>query len=164
MNARHVATGRPDHPEGEASKTRLRVWLRLLKASRFIEDELRSRLREDCNWTLSRFDVMAALARTPNGLKMSEISQRLRVSNGNVTSIVDKLTEDALAQRVPAPGDRRAHLVQLTREGEARFADVARRHEAWVNELLSGLTEEDALALASHLGQLPTPPDGEQRG
>ena len=77
MNARHVATGRPDHPEGEASKTRLRVWLRLLKASRFIEDELRSRLREDCNWTLSRFDVMAALARTPNGLKMSEISQRL---------------------------------------------------------------------------------------
>ncbi|CUH78383.1 HTH-type transcriptional regulator MhqR [Tritonibacter multivorans] len=162
MNAAHAAKGLQDRRDSETSKTRLRVWLRLLKASRYIEDELRRKLREDCNWTLSRFDVMAALARTPDGLKMTEISQRLRVSNGNVTSIVDKLTEDALARRVPAPGDRRAHLVQLTAEGETRFAEVAARHEAWVNTLLSGLSAEDAQALALHLGQLPTRPEAEQ--
>ena len=161
MSAANVAKGASERSDGQTSKTRLRVWLRLLKASRFVEDELRRKLREEYNWTLSRFDVMAALARSPDGLKMSEISTRLRVSNGNVTSIVDKLTTDALAQRVPAPGDRRAHLVQLTADGKSRFAEVAQQHEAWVDALLADLNIEEAQELAQLLGQLPTSPEGE---
>ena len=56
------------------SKERLRLWLRLLKASSAIEAELRRRLRDRHGTTLPRFDVMSALARSPEGLKMSEIS------------------------------------------------------------------------------------------
>ena len=85
------------------SKERLRLWLKLLKASSSIEDEVRRRLRNDCNSTLPRFDVMSALARKPEGLKMGEISQLLRVSNGNVTVVVDKLAEEGLAQRIAVP-------------------------------------------------------------
>ena len=90
------------------SKERLRLWLKLLKTSSLVEDEIRRRLRRDLNSTLPRFDVMSALARSQDGLKMSEISKRLRVSNGNITGIVDKLTEEGLALRVAVPGDRRA--------------------------------------------------------
>jgi DNA-binding MarR family transcriptional regulator len=88
------------------SKERLRLWLKLLKTSSQIEDEIRRRLRRDLNSTLPRFDVMSALARSPDGLKMSEISKRLRVSNGNITGIVDKLTEDCLLYTSPSPRDR----------------------------------------------------------
>ena len=45
------------------SKQRLRLWLRLLRASRAIEAELRDRLRTTFGITLPQFDVMAALAR-----------------------------------------------------------------------------------------------------
>ena len=70
---------------------------------------------------------------------MSELSDFLRVSNGNVTGIVDRLTEEGLALRVAVEGDRRAQLARLTPAGEAAFAELATAHEAWVNELLGTL-------------------------
>lgn len=106
-------------PSQTLSKERLRLWLKLLKASGMIEEEVRRRLRRDFDWTLPRFDVMSALHRHPDGLKMSEISRLLRVSNGNITGIVDKLTDEGLALRVSVAGDRRANLIRLTPKGRA---------------------------------------------
>ena len=135
------------------SKTRLRLWLKLLKASSRIEMELRRRFRVECDTTLPRFDVMAALSRKPNGLKMTDLSDLLRVSNGNVTGIVDRLTEDGHALRVAMPGDRRAQVARLTPAGQAVFAKLAARHEAWLDELLQGLNSGDAAALYDLLGK-----------
>ena len=84
------------------SKTRLRLWLRLLKLTRSIEAELRRRLRDQHGTTLPRFDVMAALARHPEGLKMSELSTFLRVSNGNVTGIAFPVKIHAVWEMKPA--------------------------------------------------------------
>ena len=102
---------RPSEP---ISKTRLRLWLKLLKTSSRIETELRRRLRSEYDTTLPRFDVMAALSRHTSGLKMSALYSLLRVSNGNVTGIVDRLTEEGHALRVAMPGDRRAQIAILT--------------------------------------------------
>ncbi|MDU8944127.1 MarR family winged helix-turn-helix transcriptional regulator [Ovoidimarina sediminis] len=136
------------------SKSRLRLWLRLLKTSGLIEEELRRRMRADLGTTLPRFDVMSALSRAPDGLKMSEISRRLRVSNGNITGIVDKLTEDGLVLRVAVPGDRRANLVRLTAKGKDVFAEQARRHETWINDILAGLNADDVAGMALRLDHL----------
>ena len=90
------------------SKSRLRLWLRLLKLTSGLEAEVRRRLRDKHDTRLPRFDVMAALARYPDGLKMSELSAYLKVSNGSVTGIVDRLTAEGLTLRVSVPNDRRA--------------------------------------------------------
>lgn len=137
-----------------ASKSRLRLWLRLLKTSRRIEEELRRRMRAELGTTMPRFDVMSALARAPEGLKMSEISKRLRVSNGNITGIVDKLVEEGIVRRVAVPGDRRANLVQLTNSGAVQFAEHAERHEQWINEILEGLTADDVSGMIQRLDHL----------
>ena len=139
--------------EEPITKTRLRLWLRLLKLSSGIEGELRKRLRDDHGTTLPRFDVMAALYRYPDGLKMSDLSDHLRVSNGNVTGILDRLTEEGLALRVAIPGDRRAHLACLTPKGRAVFADLAEFHENWINDLLQGLSMEEAETVSTLLEQ-----------
>ena len=135
------------------TKARLRLWLRLLKLSSGIEGELRKRLRDDHGTTLPRFDVMAALYRYPDGLKMSDLSGHLRVSNGNVTGILDRLTEEGLALRVAIPGDRRAHLACLTPKGSAIFSDLAKFHENWINDLLQGLSMEEADTVSTLLEQ-----------
>jgi DNA-binding MarR family transcriptional regulator len=135
------------------SKTRLRLWLKLLKTSSRIEAELRRRFRDEFATTLPRFDVMAALSRFPDGLKMSELSELLRVSNGNVTGIVDRLTNDGHALRVAVPGDRRAQLARLTAAGQTAFAELAQAHEEWLDELLQGLDTADAAVLQSLLGK-----------
>lgn len=136
------------------SKARLRVWLKLLKTSNEIEAEIRRKLRDHHTTTLPRFDVMSALARFPDGLKMSDLSTYLKVSNGNVTGIVDKLTGDGLALRVAVPGDKRAQIARLTPKGRAEFEILAVEHESWINGLLGGLTFEDLDTLSGTLEQV----------
>ncbi|MEW9918496.1 MarR family winged helix-turn-helix transcriptional regulator [Marimonas sp. MJW-29] len=134
-----------------AAKDRVRLWLRLLKVVRGIEQELRDKLRREHNTTLPRFDVMSALSRHPEGLKMSQLSGVLRVSNGNVTGIADRLSEEGLVERMAVPGDRRATVLRLTKAGQAEFAAQAQAHEDWIDDMLKGVSSEDARAMAERL-------------
>jgi DNA-binding MarR family transcriptional regulator len=136
------------------SKQRLRLWLRLLRAARGIEVELRERLRKEFAITLPQFDVMAALARNENGITMTELSRLLMVSNGNVTGIIDRLAADKIVLRQAPASDRRSYIVRLTPKGAAQFAVVAKAHESWVDELLAGFDAAQAEALIHQLGEL----------
>ena len=133
------------------AKDRLRLWLRLLKVVRGIEQDLRDELRRAHNTTLPRFDVMSALSRHPEGLKMSQLSGVLRVSNGNVTGIADRLSEEGLVERIPVPGDRRAMMLRLTPEGATEFERQAQAHKDWINDKLRGVSPEEARAMAARL-------------
>ena len=132
-------------------KDRLRLWIRLLRASRTIEAELRERLKTEFNTTLPRFDVMAALYRSPEGMLMSDLSRFLLVSNGNVTGIVDRLVCEGLVTRARRNGDRRTSMVRLTEEGSKSFAVIAAAHENWVGELLGTVSEDEARRLTGML-------------
>lgn len=136
------------------SKQSLRLWLRLLSCSMTIEKRVRARFAEEFDTTLPRFDVLAALDRNPNGLNMSELSDWLLVSKGNVTAIVERLISDGLARRLPQEGDRRIIRVLLTAKGKADFAGMARQHEAWLDHAMRGLTDEDFEILLASLQRL----------
>ncbi len=88
-----------------------------------------------------------------DGLRMSHISGLLRVSNGNVTGIVDRLEGEGLAERCPVPGDRRAFSVRLTPSGLADFEQLACAHEKWVDELLGNITADEATELSAFIGR-----------
>lgn len=126
------------------SKERLRLWLKLLKASRFLEAEVREKFRTEFEFTLPRFDVLAALDRAGRDLRMSELSDALKVSNGNITGIVDRLVADGQLRRVSVAGDRRATGVRLTQKGRDMFDRTATAHEEWINGLLSRVSRGDA--------------------
>lgn len=135
----------------ETSKDRLRLWLRVLKATRAVESEIRENLRRDFATTLPRFDVMAALVQHEEGLKMSQLSGVLKVSNGNVTGIVERLVEDGHVQRAPVPGDRRASLVRMTEQGRKEFARQAAAHEGWIDQMFADVPPDAAQAMAEAL-------------
>jgi DNA-binding MarR family transcriptional regulator len=132
----------------------LRIWLRLLTCTQLIERQVRSRLREEFGTTLPRFDLMAQLDRYPDGLKMNELSRLLMVTGGNVTAIVDQLEKEGLVERLDEPDDRRAFRIRLTRRGEKSFGEMAREHEEWVVELLSGLSRRERDELLKLLAKL----------
>ena len=136
---------------GPDSKDRLRLWIRLLRASRIIEGELRERLKAEFDTTLPRFDVMSALYRKPEGMMMSDLSRFLLVSNGNVTGIVDRLVSEGHALRAQRDGDRRTSVVRLTHKGRALFQAMAAAHEGWVDEVLGNVSKADARKLTSML-------------
>ena len=134
-----------------AAKDRVRLWLRLLKVVRGIEHGLRDNLRREFDTTLPRFDMLSALARHPDGLKMSQLSDVLRVSNGNVTGIADRLAEEQLVERVPVPGDRRAMILRITSAGQVEFEKQAKAHEVWINDMLRDVPAEEARVMAKRL-------------
>ncbi len=121
----------------------LRLWLRMLSCSMMIEREIRSRLREQFSITLPRFDLMAQLERYPEGLRMGELSRRMMVTGGNVTGITDQLEAEGLVIREADHLDRRVYTVRLTEQGRQSFHRMAKVHEGWVKELMSGLPADE---------------------
>lgn len=150
----HANNTRLDEKDGAVDHLALRLWLRLLTSNKIIENHIRGRLREFYEITLPRFDLMAQLARHPEGLKMGELSQLMMVTGGNVTGITDQLERDGFVERLSSPNDRRAYVVRLTPAGERTFAEMAVQHEDWINGLMGGLTLEEQHQLYTLLGKL----------
>jgi DNA-binding MarR family transcriptional regulator len=126
------------------ARQRLRLWLQMLKAVRYVEGSLREKLREGYDTTLPRFDVLAALHAEPAGMKMSELSQHLVVSNGNVTGVVDRLVTEGLVARENLESDRRAFLVKITEKGRDLMDTMTAEHLGWIDEKFSEVSESDA--------------------
>jgi DNA-binding MarR family transcriptional regulator len=138
----------------EADHLSVRVWLRMLSCTTLVERRAATRLRQSFATTLPRFDFLSQLERSGNGLRMTEISDRMMVTGGNITRIADQLESEGLIARSPAPGDRRASIVQLTPAGERAFAEMARRHEGWIVEMFAGLDEFERRTLYTVLAKL----------
>ncbi len=134
----------------------VRLWLRLLSCTMTIEKSVQRLFAERFGTTLPRFDVMAALERAPDGLAMSELSQALLVSNGNVTQLVQKLAADAMVHVAPDPRDRRVSRVRLTRLGRTHFAELAATHHDRIDALFAELGGEEHARLYAALGTLKT--------
>lgn len=135
-------------------KPELRLWLRLLTCTNLVEGTIRRRLRQDFATTLPRFDLLAQLDRGSAGLTMTELSNRMMVSNGNLTGLVDRLVADGHVERRPDPDDGRSTLVVLTPRGKAHFDAMTPAHEAWVNGMLDGLSGTEIHHLHELLGKL----------
>jgi DNA-binding MarR family transcriptional regulator len=142
------ARAHSEHPEA------LRLWLRLLTCTQIVEKRVRSRLRERFDTTLPRFDLMAQLERSPEGLKMNELSRRMMVTGGNVTGITDQLAAEGLVDRVDVEGDRRAYRVRLTAKGRKLFNEMARQHEGWIVDAFASLSDKDIAVLHKLLGKV----------
>ena len=151
-----LTTIAPDRESALArhDKLELRVWLRLLTCANLIETRVRAGLREEFDVTLPRFDVLAQLDRAPAGLSMGELSDRLMVSNGNVTGLIDRLVAEGHVARLPAPSDRRQSRVKLTPAGKRAFDAMTPRHERWIDDLLAGLSRTEMAQLLELLAKL----------
>jgi DNA-binding MarR family transcriptional regulator len=142
------ARAHSEHPEA------LRLWLRLLTCTQLVEKRVRSELRAQFGTTLPRFDLMAQLERSPDGLKMNELSRRMMVTGGNVTGITDQLAAEGLVDRVDVQGDRRAYRVLLTAKGRKAFQEMAAAHADWVVDAFSGLSDKEVAVLHKLLGKV----------
>lgn len=63
-------------------------------------------------------------------LRAVELCRQLLLSPSHISRMIDRAEKLGLAERTPDPDDRRAHLVQLTPEGQEAVADFAPRLNA----------------------------------
>lgn len=121
----------------------IRLWLRLLSCVSLMEKEVRARLRTTFAVTIAQFEVLAQLYRIQTGLAMKELSERLMVSKGNVTGLIDRLQRAGLIVRHRDPTDGRAQLVRLTAKGRRLFNTMRPFHNQWFRAMMGGLSRRD---------------------
>lgn len=79
-----------------------------------------------------QYRALAALARStmhngaeagehPEGMRLSEIADRLRIAPRSATEVIDLLETKHLVRRDPDPADRRATRVNVTEQGQRLF-------------------------------------------
>lgn len=138
---------------GAGRHENLRFWLRLLTCTMLIQTKIRGRLDLQYSVTLPQFDLLAQLDRMPEGLTMSGLSERLMVTNGNVTGIVQRLEAEGIVDRQISKTERRAVSVRLSRKGQLLFREMARHHEEWINQILADIPAADIDLMMSLLAR-----------
>ena len=132
----------------------LRAWLTLLNTSNAIKKSVDGRLRARFGISISRFDVMSALQRHPQGLRAGALSRQLMVTEGNTTQVTAPLIRDGYVQRRPSPLDARGVIFSLTPKGAKLFDDIAAEHKEWIHDAFAGHDERDLAQLRALLNKL----------
>jgi DNA-binding MarR family transcriptional regulator len=83
---------------------------------------------------------------------MGELSERILVTNGNVTWLVAALEREGFVKRRPDAADRRATVVRLTATGRRHFETMAAAHEALIADIFATLSPTERRALHAALG------------
>jgi DNA-binding MarR family transcriptional regulator len=103
--------------------------------------------------TPSQYRALRVLLRH-GGIRLSELSEHLRIAPRSTTEVIDGLEAKGLIERRPDPQDRRATLVMLTEHG----IDVCRRvksaHGTELERIFDRLTPDDREHLARILRTL----------
>ncbi|MYA31075.1 MAG: MarR family transcriptional regulator [Gammaproteobacteria bacterium] len=128
-----------------------RAWLGLLRCFSSIDRVLMRRFSEKFNSSLPRYDVLTALALSPNGMTMGELASSLMVTKGNITGVVSRLKQDGLVRKITSRSDRRIQSVTLSAEGRALWDAMHADYDETVSEILSGQPTEDLDALSEML-------------
>ena len=87
-------------------------------------------------------------------MRLSELSDHLRIAPRSTTEVVDGLQERGLVERQPDPTDRRATLVSLTEEGLKIGVALKQVRKAEADRLFGGLSEADRAELSRILRTL----------
>lgn len=132
----------------------LHLWIVLNRAQHAIGEHIR-RDMEARGLGLTEFAVLEALYHK-GSLALGEIGDRILLTSGTMTYVINKLEEQGLLRRRPCEEDRRRTFAELTEEGRARIATLFPEHAAVLRDLMGGLSTEEketAAALMKRLGR-----------
>ena len=118
-----------------------RVWFRTLRVMARAQLQVGIRLKI-LGLSIAQFDVISTLTEQ-EGLSQRELADRLYVTKGNVSGLIDRLETAGLVERRSISGDKRSHGLYLTNQGrEAAFKGIAIQ-QSFINDTLGQITQSD---------------------
>lgn len=87
-------------------------------------------------------------------LRMKELAEKLGVTTGTLTVLVDRLEQKGLIERKPHETDRRSYRVVLTAAGKNHFAKHHEFHLKLTEELVAPLTLDELESFELMLGKV----------
>lgn len=132
----------------------LQLWRTMVRASRAVGRVVRETLQKH-GLRRAQFGLLWVLAEAgPDGLKLSDISQKLVVTCGNITGLMDRLEEMGYVVREPHPSDRRVVLAKLTPQARTVLDEIVPIHTQRLLRIMSCLSAKDQDTLSQLLSRV----------
>lgn len=129
----------------------LRAWFRLMRLEARMRAAIGERLRE-VDLSVPQCDVLTTLGEQ-EGVSQQELAERLYVTKGNISGLIDRLAAAGLVERRAPPNDRRSHAIYLTEAGRRAAKRGVEIQVAFVEETLGRLAPADLAAFYSAMGK-----------
>ena len=123
----------------------LRVYFRFLRLHRRVAGAIAAELKS-IGLSIPQFDLLSTLSER-EGATQQELAERLYVTKGNVSGLVDRLVEAGLVERRAAAGDRRSHALHHTGQGRELAERGIAAQRAYVTRTLGRLPDRDLATL-----------------
>ena len=136
----------PDRNNPEMS---IRVWFRLARLMGRMQVAISARLRE-IGISISQCDVLTTLSER-EGVSQQQLAERLYVTKGNISGLLDRLEEAGFVERRAAASDRRQYSIHLTEAGRAMAKNAVVVQHTWIASTLGRMSEADLAALETRL-------------
>ena len=91
-------------------------------------------------------------------MNQRRLSALTLIDKSSMVLFLDDLEQDGWVRRVRDPGDRRAHIVEITEEGAARFAALGVKLKDVQDRFLAPLEEDERKHLVDLLTRLGSDP------
>jgi DNA-binding MarR family transcriptional regulator len=101
-------------------------------------------------------DSMALYHLANEPLRSSELADRLGLTPGSVTALVDRLIARNLASRIPHETDRRVVLVEMTETGHAESWNALQHFITTVVRISTSRSPEESTIIGKFLNELIT--------
>jgi MarR family transcriptional regulator, organic hydroperoxide resistance regulator len=119
----------------------LRVWFRVIRLHRRALNTIAAELKS-LGLSVPQFDLLSTLTER-EGLSQQELAERLYVTKGNVSGLLDRMVEAGLVERRTIPGDRRSNALYLTEKGRDLAEKGIAAQKSYVHGTLGGLAPQD---------------------
>jgi DNA-binding MarR family transcriptional regulator len=114
--------------EARAQDLATRVWFRFIRLESRLAAAVAEGLRE-INLSVPQCDVLTTLSEA-EGVSQQALAQRLYVTKGNISGLLDRLEAAGLVERRSTAADRRSYEIHLTPAGrEAAMRAIAIQHD-----------------------------------
>jgi DNA-binding MarR family transcriptional regulator len=123
----------------------LRIWFRFIRLNRRATNAVAAELKT-LGLSIPQFDLLSTLTER-EGLSQQELAERLYVTKGNVSGLLDRMVEAGLVERRAIPGDRRSNALYLTQKGRDLANQGIAAQRSYVMRTLGSLPAQDLAEL-----------------
>jgi MarR family 2-MHQ and catechol resistance regulon transcriptional repressor len=136
----------------ESRERSLRLWIALARCystySKVVADKV-----QEYGLTTPQFGIIEALYHL-GPLSLGQLADKLLVTGGNVTYVMDRLEAQGLVLRERSPQDRRIIRAKLTADGRRLISGVFPGHAEFIEDLANHLEVDEQEALRTLLKKL----------
>ena len=87
-------------------------------------------------------------------LRMKELAEKIGITTGTLTVMIDRLEKLGYVKRKPHEKDRRSYIIVLTKKGEKQFNKHHELHVKLTEDITSTLTPEELETFSNTLGKM----------